>query len=145
MHKKKKKKSQIPFSFFFSFLFYLTGTQEDSGGLWHGPGLPAVPGPAGLHAWPHLSRWERPGLLPGTPGGGPAQHDQWVSLAPCWWLRTRLTSAHTAVLGVLVEVFLAVLLAGLICCVLNEISSQLLNGRPLNFVHIFRSYRWIVS
>lgn len=31
-----------------------SGAPEDSGGLGHGPGLLAVPGPAGLHARPHL-------------------------------------------------------------------------------------------
>lgn len=39
-----------------------------------------MPGPAGLHAWAHLPRRERPGLLPGSPGGGPAEHDQRVGV-----------------------------------------------------------------
>ena len=34
--------------------FSSAGTQKDPGGLGHGPGLPSVPGPAGLHAWAHL-------------------------------------------------------------------------------------------
>lgn len=55
-----------------------SGTQEDSGGLGHGPGLAAVPGPAGIHARARLPRRERPGVLPGSPGGGPAGHDQRV-------------------------------------------------------------------
>lgn len=33
---------------------HLAGTQEDPGGHGHGPGLPPVPGPAGLHARTHL-------------------------------------------------------------------------------------------
>lgn len=72
------------------------GTQEDSGGFRHGSGLPTVPGPAGLHARAYLPRWERPGLLPGSPGRRPAQHDQRVSMPLCWkvylWLATHLTS-----------------------------------------------------
>lgn len=56
-----------------------SGTQEDSRGLWHGPGFPSVPGPAGLHARACIPRWERPDLLPGPPDGGAAQYDQWVS------------------------------------------------------------------
>lgn len=56
-----------------------SGTQEDSRGLWHGPGFPSVPGPAGLHARACIPRWERPDLLPGAPDGGAAQYDQWVS------------------------------------------------------------------
>lgn len=82
------------------FLSRLAGTQEDSGGLRHGPGLPAVPGPAGLHARAHLPRWECPGVLPGPSSGGPAQHDQRVSVSLCWktehtvcrWARTQLSS-----------------------------------------------------
>lgn len=66
------------------FVCHVAGTQEDSGRLWHGAGLPPVPGPAGLHAWAHLPWRERPGFLPGTPSGGPPQHDQWVSVSQCW-------------------------------------------------------------
>lgn len=54
-------------------------TQEDPGGLGHGPGLPPVLGPAGLHARAHLPRRERPGILSGSHGGGTAQYDQRVS------------------------------------------------------------------
>lgn len=61
-------------------MFWLSGAQEDSGGLRHGPGLPAVSGPAGIHARAHLPWRERSGLLPGSPGGGSAQHDQRVGL-----------------------------------------------------------------
>lgn len=60
-------------------LFWPPGTQEDPGGLGHGPGLAAVPGPARLHARARLPRRERPGVLPGPPGGGSARHDQRVS------------------------------------------------------------------
>lgn len=73
---------------------HLAGTQEDPGGHGHGPGLPPVPGPAGLHARAHLPWWERPGLLPGTPGGGPAQHDQWVSVAVVKVLCSVLTQSY---------------------------------------------------
>lgn len=34
----------------------LLGAQEDQRRLRHGTGFPSVPGPAGLHAWPHLPR-----------------------------------------------------------------------------------------
>ncbi|MEQ2206670.1 hypothetical protein XENOCAPTIV_001456, partial [Xenoophorus captivus] len=51
---------------------------EDPRGLGHGPGLPPVSGPAGLHARARLPRRERPGFLSGSHGGGPAQHHQRV-------------------------------------------------------------------
>lgn len=86
------------------FFSYFAGTQEDSRGFGHGPGLPAVSGPAGLHARAHLPWWKCPGLLPGTPCGGPSEHDQWVSVSLCWkvkhtfclWFRTRLVCLLTA-------------------------------------------------
>ncbi len=38
------------------FCLCLVGAQEDQRGLRHGTGFPSVPGPAGLHARPHLPR-----------------------------------------------------------------------------------------